>query len=191
MRKLSSLIVLGFFLVLPLACNLTGALNSASPTPAIMADTFFSGHAFIDANGNGALDADDPPLEGARFTCAGFGARTGADGVAVVVIPGEWDKPVEARMAPPEGSGYTLIAANGCHSAKPGADPRGFPFHQASQHSHQSDNRHRNAIFTSDRSDLLHHHTGCEADDGPLPTQENDQSCAGGALRARGWVDWR
>ncbi len=50
------------------------------------------------------------PLEGARFTCAGFGSETGADGVAVVVIPGGWDKPVEAQMTPPSGSGYTLVS---------------------------------------------------------------------------------
>ena len=128
MRKLSSLIVLAFFLVLPLACNLTSALNNTTPTPAIMADTFFSGHAFIDANGNGALDADDPPLEGARFTCAGFGDRTGADGVAVVVIPGEWDKPVEARMAPPEGSGYILIAPTVVTLQNPGQTRADFLF---------------------------------------------------------------
>lgn len=74
-----------------------------------MADTFFSGRAFIDSNANGQLDPGDAPLESARFSAMGFGALTGKDGHATIVIPGGWDKPVTARMDPPKDSGYTLI----------------------------------------------------------------------------------
>jgi acetyl esterase/lipase len=112
MKKIPGLVILALFLITTLACNLTTLRNSGSATPVILADTFFSGHAYIDTNGNGELDASDPPLEGARFTCAGFGGETGADGVAVVVIPGGWDKPVEAQMTSPSGSGYTLVSPN-------------------------------------------------------------------------------
>ena len=108
MKKLSDPVILLLLLFTTLACNLTSALDSSTATPMILADTFFSGHAFIDANGNGELDDGDSPLEGALFTCSGFGGETGADGVAVVTIPGGWDKPVEAQMAPPSGSDYTL-----------------------------------------------------------------------------------
>jgi acetyl esterase/lipase len=90
-----------------LACR--RGLLSNKPTPAILADTFFFGHAWVDSNTNGLLDSHDAPLEGARFTAEQFGALTGKDGTATIVIPGGWDRPVTAKMAAPEGSGYTLI----------------------------------------------------------------------------------
>jgi len=128
MRKMPGLVVLAFFLVSALACNLSSPLKNSSSTPAVMADTFFSGHAYLDVNKNGELDADDPPLEGARFSCAGFGSQTGADGVAVVVIPGGWDKPVEARMEPPEDSAYTLIGPSAVTLQSPGKTRADFLF---------------------------------------------------------------
>ncbi len=128
MRKMPDLVVLALFLVSALACNLSSPLKNSSSTPAVLADTFFSGHAYLDVNKNGELDADDPPLEGARFSCAGFGSQTGADGVAVVVIPGGWDKPVEARMEPPEGSAYTLIAPTAVTLQSPGKTRADFLF---------------------------------------------------------------
>lgn len=45
--------------------------QTASPTSKetipVMADSFFYGKAYIDANQNGIIDPDDPPLEGALF----------------------------------------------------------------------------------------------------------------------------
>jgi len=88
---------------------------TATPTPEptrtilIMADTFFSGRAFVDSNANAQLDPEDTPLEGARFSAIGFGALTGKDGHATIVIPGGWEKPVMAKMDPPKDSTYTLI----------------------------------------------------------------------------------
>jgi hypothetical protein len=89
----------------------------AEPEPAIMADTFFYGHAYLDANGNGEIDEDDPGLKGALFDVAlgsGMGNQgtTNEEGQAWVIIPGGADKddwPVRARMRPPPDSGYTLI----------------------------------------------------------------------------------
>ncbi len=94
-----------------LACRLPASLSGQpTPTSPILADTFFSGNAYIDSNANGELDASDQPLEGARLVVAGFSGPTGKDGLATVVIPGGWDKPVIAQMYPPEGSAYTLIS---------------------------------------------------------------------------------
>jgi acetyl esterase/lipase len=74
-----------------------------------MADTFFSGYAYLDSNDNRELDEDDAPLQGAMFYVLGFRDETDARGHALVTIPGGWDKPAQASMAPPEGSGYELI----------------------------------------------------------------------------------
>jgi acetyl esterase/lipase len=74
-----------------------------------MADTFFSGRAYVDQNGNQQLDEDDPPLPGAGFSVMGFGSFTDQDGYAWAMIPGGWDEPVKAQMTPPQGSRYTLI----------------------------------------------------------------------------------
>jgi acetyl esterase/lipase len=78
-------------------------------TPVVLADTFFSGRAYVDLNGNRRLDSDDPPLAGAHFSVMGFGSLTDETGYAWALIPGGWDKPAAAKMSPAEGSGYTLI----------------------------------------------------------------------------------
>ena len=102
-----------------IVCALAAASGCSrpTPTPAIMADTFFYGHAYLDANGNGEIDEDDPGLKGALFDVAlgsGMGNRgiTNKEGRAWVIIPGGADKddwPVRARMRPPPDTGYTLI----------------------------------------------------------------------------------
>lgn len=93
------------------ACNLVlpGQL-AATPSPQILADTFFSGYAFIDSNQNGEIDPEDPPLPGALFLLEGFGGKTDSSGMAFITIPGGWDQPVSARMQAPEGSDYVLIS---------------------------------------------------------------------------------
>jgi hypothetical protein len=92
-----------------------------TPTPRatrkILADTFFFGHAYLDANGNDEIDEDDPGLKGALFMVspsggAGLTAYAGSDGSAFIVIPGglrETDWPVMARMEPPPDSSYELV----------------------------------------------------------------------------------
>lgn len=109
LRRRLMLILAGALLLLAslaLACRAT---LFSQPTPSLLADTFFSGRAFVDQNENSQIDAGDAPLENSLFTAAGFGAHTDATGYAMVVIPGQWEQPVTAQMAPPENSGYTLI----------------------------------------------------------------------------------
>ena len=86
-------------------------------TPKVLADAFFYGHAYVDANGNGKIDPDDPGLQGARFEMAlswggGSAASTGKDGTAFIIIPGglsEKDWPVKARMSPPPETSYEVV----------------------------------------------------------------------------------
>jgi len=87
------------------------------PAPKVLADTFFFGHAYLDANGNEKIDPEDPGLEGALFEVALSGggssaSRTGKDGSAVIVIPGGVSQkgwPVRARMRPPPDADYELV----------------------------------------------------------------------------------
>ena len=79
-----------------------------------MADTFFYGKAYIDANRNGIIDPDDFPLEGALFIATdarGFSGdgKTNAEGSAMAWWPSDSQYPVTLQMHPPEGSGYIVI----------------------------------------------------------------------------------
>ena len=106
MKRMIYLLLLSFAFASQ-ACRLTA--STATPTPAILADSFFSGRAFQDSNGSGVLDDGDQPLAGARFTAMGFGAETDKSGYATIVIPGGWDQPLQARMAAPPDCGCSLI----------------------------------------------------------------------------------
>ncbi len=91
------------------ACNAI-----ATPTPAPLVDSVFSGYAFLDANGNGHVDAGDTPLKDAVFIVqlkagAEFGGVTDAEGYAFILVPGGVQYPVVLRMEPPKGSTYTLV----------------------------------------------------------------------------------
>ena len=58
----------------------TPGVTTEEDTPApVMADSFFYGYAYIDANGNGQLDTDDPPLEGALFVATDSRGANGGD----------------------------------------------------------------------------------------------------------------
>lgn len=98
-----------------LACNLWPASNAGpTSTPAVQADIFFFGRAYLDTNGNGALDADDPPLEGAVLIArdakgAESGGVTGANGAATAWYPGGITYPVTLTMRPAEDSDCRLI----------------------------------------------------------------------------------
>lgn len=121
MKKVSAPIILFFFL--SLSCSLidqveltppTIPLISPSPTTLIMADSFFYGKAFVDANGNDQIDPDDPPLKGALFIATDArglsgGDWTKADGHAMAWWPSGSEYPITLRMEPPDGSGYTII----------------------------------------------------------------------------------
>jgi hypothetical protein len=84
------------------------------PTPPVMADSFFYGRAYIDANGNGQIDEDDPPLQGAIFSVSDAAGNNGGDltdsqGSAMAWWPSGTEYPVTLRMDPPKDSGYVII----------------------------------------------------------------------------------
>lgn len=95
------------------ACN-----TSATPTPVILADTFFTGCAFLDKNENELVDDEDTPIGGMSFTITlsegtGFGEITSdSDGCATTIIPMGLSKeswPVVAQMTLPQTSAYIPI----------------------------------------------------------------------------------
>ena len=112
-RKTSShypALILGVFLATVLM------MTSCAPKPAqpVLGDSFFSGQAFLDANGNGQLDPADTPLKDATFIVrlqggGEFGGTTDGKGNAFVTIPGGVQYPVTLRMEPPKGSPLVLI----------------------------------------------------------------------------------
>jgi hypothetical protein len=84
------------------------------PTPVVLADSFFSGYAFVDANGNGQLDSADIPLKNATFVVQlegrnMFGALTDETGNAFVTIPAVVRYPVTLLMKPPKESKLALV----------------------------------------------------------------------------------
>ncbi|MFM8320392.1 MAG: alpha/beta hydrolase fold domain-containing protein [Chloroflexota bacterium] len=98
--------------VLLSGCGAGPAAPTPAPTPVVLADTFFTGQALLDANGNRQVDESDLPLEGALFEVMGFQTLTDGRGYAMVIIPGGWDRPAAARMSAPRGSGATPISPN-------------------------------------------------------------------------------
>lgn len=79
-----------------------------------MADSFFSGQAFVDTNNNGKIDAADTLLPGATLIArdgrgAEFGAKTDEKGRAFVTFPGGSQYPVTLRMLAPDENPLTLI----------------------------------------------------------------------------------
>ncbi len=83
--------------------------------PAVLADAFFHARAYIDRNGNGVVDEDDPPLMGAYFNAAGSdgidgGGSTNSNGFATAWFPvGGVRYPVALRMQPLADSPYVLV----------------------------------------------------------------------------------
>lgn len=84
------------------------------PTEFIHVHSYFSGYAFLDANGKGDLDADDTPVANTTFivTLQGgteFGDQTDETGYAFITIPADVEYPVTVRMEVPKDSGLKLI----------------------------------------------------------------------------------
>jgi acetyl esterase/lipase len=119
MKRIPSAPLVVFFLFILSACQPAGGnsenptvninQNEAQTTPAVLADTAFAAYAFVDTNEDGHLDENDSPLEGASFIAESFGSQTDANGFAMILIPGNWDDPITAKMIPPEGSNLTPI----------------------------------------------------------------------------------
>ena len=108
---LSSIFALGIT-----ACNALSPMPTATqtPTPVVLADSFFSGYAFLDVNRNEQIDSADTPLKDAIFIVQfegdlEFGALTDETGNAFVIIPAAIRYPVTLFMKPPEDSALTLI----------------------------------------------------------------------------------
>ncbi len=93
-------------LSITLSCRL---VSGGEPLTPGSGRTAFSGRAFVDSNGNQALDEIDKPLANALFLVAGYGGYTDATGSVEVALPGRWEQAVTAQMLPPAGSDYTLI----------------------------------------------------------------------------------
>lgn len=118
-----------------LACNALRLTPTPAPTrtpPAVLADAFFSGYAYVDSNGNGQVDAGDAPLEGATFIVRlGYGevgALTDSTGTAFVTVPGGADYPVTLMMKPPKDSSYVLIGPESIVRTSAGGDKAEFLF---------------------------------------------------------------
>ncbi len=95
---------------------MTGCAPAPTATPTVqpIVDSFFSGYAFLDVNGNGEIDAEDAPVENAAFIVTlQFGGEVGAftdkTGYAFIVAPGGVEYPVMMRMEPPKNSTLKLI----------------------------------------------------------------------------------
>jgi hypothetical protein len=88
---------------------------SAEPTePKVLADSAFSGTALLDANGNGQIDPEDTPIEGATFSVEIDGVKvfreiTDEKGYAYILIPGGVEYPVNVIMEVPEDSSLKPI----------------------------------------------------------------------------------
>ena len=102
-----------FFLIISL---ITGCTPAPTPTPTVqpIVDSFFSGYAFLDVNGNGEIDGEDTPVENAAFIVTlQFGGEVGAftdkTGYAFIIVPGGVEYPVTLRMEPPKDSALQLI----------------------------------------------------------------------------------
>jgi hypothetical protein len=106
------------FFVATVALLVSACDSSATSTPVILADTFFTGCAFLDKNDNGLIDDKDIPIGGISFTVTmsdgtGFGEITSdSDGCATTIIPMGLPKeswPVLAQMTLPQTSAYIPI----------------------------------------------------------------------------------
>ena len=93
---------------------LTTGCSAPPAEPRVLADSAFSGTALLDANGNGQIDPEDTPIEGATFSVEWDGVKvfsetTDEKGYAYILIPGGVDYPVNVVMEAPEDSGLKPI----------------------------------------------------------------------------------
>ncbi len=113
MKEIRGLTLAIFLSSLLAGCNMPFA---ATPTASIqpIVDAFFSGYAYLDANGNREIDPEDTPIENATLIVtfqAGFetGGNTDKTGLAFITVPGGAEYPVTLRMEAPKDSNFKLI----------------------------------------------------------------------------------
>lgn len=98
-----------------LSLGVSACTPSSTPTPPIiLTDSFFSGYAFVDTNGNAQIDAADTPVKDAIFIVrlndgTEFGGTTDETGNAFVIIPASVEYPVTLVMKQPTNSTLRLI----------------------------------------------------------------------------------
>jgi len=111
-HRIGSYYLVTAIIILFLSITLVGC--TATPTEPALADTFFSGQAFLDANGNSQIDPEDTPVANATFivTLQGggeFGGQTDDTGKAFITIPASVEYPVTVRMEVPKDSALILL----------------------------------------------------------------------------------
>jgi hypothetical protein len=97
--------------------NVPDTPDNQNQNEAVLADTFFFGCAYLDANENNVLDETDPKIPDVTFAITlagggGFSDRPSKDGCGMIIIPGglkETNWPVTARMQPPEDANLELV----------------------------------------------------------------------------------
>ena len=107
-RQLTFIVISTFLL----AMATIGCAGKA--TEPVLADSVFSGVAFLDVNGNGTIDPEDTPVVNATFYVElngvkAFGDATDETGNAFILIPGGVTYPVKVSMAAPKDSTLKLI----------------------------------------------------------------------------------
>lgn len=85
-----------------------------TPTQPILVDSFFSGYAYLDANGNEQIDPEDTPVANATFYVEMNGTKafietTDEKGYAFIIIPGGVEYPINVGMEAPQDSTLKLI----------------------------------------------------------------------------------
>lgn len=107
-RQLTFIVISTFLL----AMAGTGCAGKA--TEPVLADSAFSGQAFLDVNGNGMIDPEDTPVVNATFYVElngvkAFGDTTDETGNAFILIPGGVEYPLQVSMTAPKDSPLKLI----------------------------------------------------------------------------------
>ena len=118
MRRSSIAPILVVPALLLAACS--AAATEKTPQQEPMSDTFFTGCAYLDRDGDGLADAGDPLLGGFTVTFtlaggAGFGGETAGGECGTVTVPSGLSSdawPVVVRMAVPEGAKYKAVASS-------------------------------------------------------------------------------
>ena len=106
----------------PVATSVPSTAIPSTPTPRqeVLADTFFSGCAYLDQDGDEGIDPEEPLLGGLTFTVtlaggAGFGDETSEGQCAFITVPSAlpaeaW--PIVARMIVPDDLEFKPIGSS-------------------------------------------------------------------------------